>query len=87
MGGKIWVDKRVLLKHTGTYVFDFAAQEPLYKALHEAAQIQQAQQAQTAAAVPAESPAPVVAKVLASSDKKPAVKAKEKKSVKPAKVA
>ena len=38
MGGKIWVDKRVLLKHTGTYVFDFQAQEPLYKALHELAQ-------------------------------------------------
>jgi hypothetical protein len=34
MGGKIWVDKRVLLKHTGTYTFDFAAQEPLYQALH-----------------------------------------------------
>ena len=37
LGGKIWVDKRVLLRHTGTYVFDFAAQEPLYRALHEAA--------------------------------------------------
>lgn len=37
IGGKIWVDKRVLLRHTGTYVFDFAAQEPLYKALHEIA--------------------------------------------------
>ena len=37
LGGKIWVDKRVLLRHTGTYVFDFAAQEPLYKALHEIA--------------------------------------------------
>ena len=60
MGGKIWVDKRVLLKHTGTYVFDFAAQEPLYKALHEAAQ---AQQAQTAAAVPAAEPTPVTATV------------------------
>ena len=35
IGGKIWVDKRVLLRHTGTYVFDFAAQEPLYRALHE----------------------------------------------------
>jgi hypothetical protein len=32
LGGKVWVDKRVLLKHTGSYVFDFAAQEPLYKA-------------------------------------------------------
>jgi len=38
LGGKVWVDKRVLLRHTGTYVFDFAAQEPLYKALHEMAQ-------------------------------------------------
>lgn len=37
LGGKIWVDKRVLLRHTGTYVFDYAAQEPLYKALHEMA--------------------------------------------------
>ena len=35
LGGRIWVDKRVLLRHTGTYVFDFAAQEPLYRALHE----------------------------------------------------
>ena len=84
IGGKIWVDKRVLLKHTGTYVFDFAAQEPLYKALHEAAQ---AQQAQTAAAVPAAEPTPVTATVLASSEKKSAVKAKEKKTAKPAKVA
>jgi len=33
LGGQVWVDKRVLLKHTGTYVFDFAAQEPLYRAL------------------------------------------------------
>jgi hypothetical protein len=35
LGGKVWVDKRVLLRHTGTYVFDYAAQEPLYRALHE----------------------------------------------------
>jgi hypothetical protein len=33
IGGKVWVDKRVLLKHTGSYVFDFQAQEPLYRAL------------------------------------------------------
>jgi hypothetical protein len=38
LGGKVWVDKRVLLKHTGSYVFDFNTQEPLYKALHEMAQ-------------------------------------------------
>jgi len=37
IGGKVWVDKRVLLKHTGTFVFDFATQEPLYAALHELA--------------------------------------------------
>ena len=34
IGGKVWVDKRVLLKHTGTYVFDYAAQEQVYKELH-----------------------------------------------------
>ena len=33
LGGKVWIDKRVLLKHTGTYVFDYQAQEPLYNAL------------------------------------------------------
>jgi len=32
LGGKIWIDKRVLLKHTGSFVFDFQAQEPLYRA-------------------------------------------------------
>ncbi len=29
IGGQVWVDKRVLLRHTGTYVFDWAAQEKL----------------------------------------------------------
>ena len=53
LGGKIWVDKRVLLKHTGTYVFDFQAQEPLYRALHEQAMAAQA------AAQPAAQPAAV----------------------------
>jgi hypothetical protein len=33
IGGKVWIDKRVLLKHTGTYVFDHNAQRPLYEAL------------------------------------------------------
>ena len=53
MGGKIWVDKRVLLKHTGTYVFDFNAQGPLYNALHEMAIANQQ------AAVPAQQQPPV----------------------------
>ena len=38
LGGQIWVDKRVLLKHTGTYVFDGAAQDKLYQDLHAVVQ-------------------------------------------------
>jgi hypothetical protein len=34
LGGKVWVDKRVLLKHTGNYVFDYAGQDAVYKQLH-----------------------------------------------------
>jgi hypothetical protein len=52
LGGKIWVDKRVLLKHTGTYVFDFAAQDQLYKDLHALA-LSNASAQQAVAAVPA----------------------------------
>jgi hypothetical protein len=33
LGGQIFVDKRVLLRHTGSYVFDFSSQEPLYREL------------------------------------------------------
>jgi hypothetical protein len=33
LGGQVWVDTRVLLRHTGTYVFDFAAQDRLYQDL------------------------------------------------------
>lgn len=43
IGGRVWVDKRVLLKHTGHFVFDFATQEPLYAALHELANKNQKQ--------------------------------------------
>jgi hypothetical protein len=71
LGGKIWVDKRVLLKHTGTYVFDFAAQDQLYKDLHALAlSNQSAQQAAAVpAATPAVAPAPAKAKTLASKKK------------------
>jgi len=48
LGGKIWVDKRVLLRHTGTYVFDYATQDQLYKDLHSMALANQ-QPAQTVA--------------------------------------
>jgi hypothetical protein len=68
LGGKVWVDKRVLLKHTGTYVFDFATQDQLYKDLHNLAT---ANGAQLAAPVdPAVPPTPVEAKVLSKKSKK-----------------
>jgi hypothetical protein len=80
LGGKIWVDKRVLLRHTGTYTFDFQAQQPLYTALHEMAQTGQMPQTQPPAPPPAEPPAPVVPTVLSTNtDKKPATKAKAAK--------
>jgi hypothetical protein len=75
IGGKVWVDKRVLLRHTGTYVFDYATQDQLYKDLHALAMQNQAQSVvQTAPVVPAvadtsppPAPAAPVAKVVASS--------------------
>jgi len=65
LGGKVWVDKRVLLKHTGTYVFDFQTQDQLYRDLHALAV-----QNGVAAPVdnkPADPPKPVEVKVLATS--------------------
>jgi hypothetical protein len=38
LGGKVWVDKRVLLRHSGTYVFDYASQDRVYQELHALAQ-------------------------------------------------
>lgn len=34
LGGQVWVDKRVLLRHTGTYTFDANSQDKLYHELH-----------------------------------------------------
>ena len=76
IGGKVWIDKRVLLKHTGTYVFDYAAQDQLYKDLHQLATANGVAAPVDTPAAPAAAPAPVAAKVLASS--KPA-KAKKHK--------
>jgi len=71
LGGQVWVDKRVLLKHTGTYVFDFQTQDQLYRDLHTLAL-----QNNTALGpvvlesnTPAPAAKPVEAKVLASSKK------------------
>ena len=66
IGGKVWVDKRVLLKHTGTYVFDFQTQDQLYKDLHNLAM----SNGQALSNTPVAPPAPVEATVLASSKKK-----------------
>ena len=70
LGGKVWVDKRVLLKHTGTYVFDYAAQDRVYQELHALAQ---QNSGGVAAPVNLTAPAPVEkpvkARVLASSKK------------------
>lgn len=33
LGGQVFVDKRILLKHTGTYTFDYLTQEKLYRDL------------------------------------------------------
>jgi hypothetical protein len=68
LGGQVWVDKRVLLRHTGTYTFDGAAQEQVYRDLKAVFE---------PAAVPA--PAPTVVEpvaetestVIAASKKKP----------------
>ena len=73
IGGQVWVDKRVLLKHTGTYVFDYQTQDQLYKDLHNLALSNNtALSGPTGVVAPAaEVPVakPVEAKVLASSKK------------------
>jgi hypothetical protein len=69
MGGKVWVDTRVLLKHSGTYVFDQASQEPLYRALHQQVQEKQAAAQAVVQAAPAAEP-----KVLATNQSEPAAK-------------
>jgi hypothetical protein len=70
LGGKIWVDKRILLKHTGTYVFDYQTQDQLYKDLHSLALTNNvALGGPTGVAAPVDNK-PAEAKVLASSKKK-----------------
>jgi hypothetical protein len=46
IGGQVFVDKRVLLKHTGTYVFDYQTQDKLNSDLHQIAMSNQANQPQ-----------------------------------------
>jgi hypothetical protein len=75
LGGKVWIDKRVLLKHTGTYVFDYSTQDALYSELHKLAL---ANAAAAQPPVPAEPPAPVAGAVIAESKPKKSIKAKAK---------
>jgi hypothetical protein len=64
IGGKVWVDKRVLLRHTGTYVFDFQTQDKLYQDLHALA-------VQNGVAAPVDTvPAPAVAPATQLAGKK-----------------
>ena len=72
IGGKIWVDKRVLLKHTGSYVFDFQAQEPLYRAF----------QAMDATLQKPQAPATLVQEPVVLASNETAKKAKPKTSTK-----
>jgi len=74
IGGQVWVDKRVLLKHTGTYVFDYQTQDKLYQDLHQMALSNQAaaqpQIVDTSVTQVAAPEVAVEAKVIASSRKK-----------------
>jgi hypothetical protein len=72
LGGQVWVDKRVLLRHTGTYVFDAGAQDKLYHDLHAIA-VSKAAEAPPPPTLPPEVEAQLAlepeAEVIASSDK------------------
>ena len=77
LGGQVWIDKRVLLRHTGTYVFDYNNHEQLYKdframfdpAGHAAAVAAQAA-AENTVAIMADTPAPEVKPTVLASSKK-----------------
>jgi len=84
LGGKVWIDKRVLLRHTGTYTFDFQTQDQLYKDLHTLALSNNAALGGvTGTAAPVDTtPITPVSKVIAKSKapvKKGPVKARGKK--------
>lgn len=55
LGGEVYIDKRVTLKHSGSYVFDYATQKPTYEALKQVIESENAVPEQTAPQVVAES--------------------------------
>jgi hypothetical protein len=80
IGGKVWVDKRVLLKHTGTYVFDFNTQDKLYEDLSVIAKAN-ADAKKLADAQAALQQVPVTPRVIASNESPVAETAKQGKAV------
>ena len=84
LGGKVWIDARVLLRHTGTYVFDYAQQQPLYEAFtREFGQAKpQLPIPNTVPMQPVSQPAesPVKPRVLSSNQAKSAKKTSAKKA-------
>ena len=63
LGGQVFVDRRILLKHTGTYVFDYSTQDKLYQDLHQLVVANQATQPAPAVDV---APEPVKSEVVAT---------------------
>jgi hypothetical protein len=89
LGGQVWVDKRVLLRHTGTYVFDYATHEPLFKELRnmfdpEAAKVAAEKEAAAKAAA-AEAAAQATATEVPAVEPKVIASSKKTKAVKPVK--
>ena len=70
LGGQVFVDRRILLRHTGHYVFDYSTQDKLYSDLDQIVQAHRAAQQQTAQPAAVADPEPVKAEVVASSKKK-----------------
>lgn len=70
LGGQVFVDRRVLLRHTGHYVFDYSTQDKLYSDLDQIVQAHRAAQQHTAQPAAVADPEPVKAEVVASNKKK-----------------
>jgi hypothetical protein len=76
LGGQVFVDKRILLRHVGTHTFDFGTQENMYRELHKVAQANgkalapdsDLSQPAPVTVVSGPEPAPVKARVLSSSE-------------------
>jgi hypothetical protein len=71
LGGEVWVDKRVLLRHTGTYTFDSATQDKLYEDLKAVFQPKMTMQSQGGHEIPDDILAPAAEpEVIATNDPK-----------------